>query len=161
MATITLSELKEILTYDAERGCLIWLVNRTRGRKGCVAGRIGGHGYWQVKLNGKMYLCHRLAWLLVYEKWPDQIDHINGNRSDFRLGNLRECTQAQNMANAKRIASKSLMKGVKAAASGRFGARILINGASVWLGTFDTEEQANDAYFAAAKSAHGDFACRG
>lgn len=103
MATqiLTQARLQELLTYDLNTGVFTNLMPRPKVRVGTVAGHThAGHGYRQIKLDGKLYLAHRLAWLHTYGVWPtDQIDHINRCRTDNRLANLREVTNAQNCQN--------------------------------------------------------------
>jgi hypothetical protein len=112
-------------------------------------------------ISGERLLAHRVIWAIVYGRWPrDQIDHINGVKDDNRLANLREATAVTNQRNQKRHSDKApLPKGVSAYANcGTFRARIVVNGKSIFLGTFPTAEEAHAAYVAAARRYFGEFA---
>lgn len=152
--------LREVLSYDPETGEFFWLV----GIKGVCAGdRAGGlsrsRGYWRIQLDGQRHTAHRLAWLYMTGEWPrDQIDHINGIRTDNRFANLREATNAQNGANSsKRENTTSKYKGVDRRGK-RWRAQIRSGGKKYCLGMFDTPEEAYAAYCAAARKFHGEFA---
>jgi len=102
--------------YDPQTGVLKWLRRprehfaNTQAWKnfntrfaGVEAGSPNSEGYVQIKISGKLHKAHRLAWLITYREWPSgQIDHINHNRSDNRLDNLRVVTNQQNTYNQKR-----------------------------------------------------------
>lgn len=113
--TVTQERLKELVSYNPATGEFVWnrrKKGRQRGKVGAKLGRLGPYGYWQLTLDHKEYKAHRLAWLYVYGKWPDnQIDHINGDRLDNRIANLRDATHAQNLHNSKR--SKANTSGAK------------------------------------------------
>lgn len=78
------------------------------------AGHITARGYVTIRISGKSYLGHRLAYLLTHGRWPiGEIDHINGNKGDNRITNLREVTRQQNTFNvARRSTNTSGYKGV-------------------------------------------------
>jgi hypothetical protein len=109
-----------------------------------------------------MYRAHRLAWLYVYGEALgefEEIDHINGDRQDNRIGNLRRATKSQNMANMRGHSKLGLPKGVSIQAkSRRFMACIMVGRRKKYLGTFDTATEAHAAYRAAAQEHHGEFA---
>lgn len=106
-------------------------------------------------------MAHRAAWLLHYGSWPEhEIDHIDGNRSNNAISNLRPATHTQNQWN-KRICArnKSGYRGVHfMKANGKFRAQIVTNGVRRHVGLFDTAEQAHAAYIAAAASQRGEYA---
>jgi HNH endonuclease/AP2 domain len=106
MTELTLEKLKKFLDYDAETGEFRWKIDRGRGvRKGDRAGFMcPTYGYWLLCVCGEQYKAHRVAWFYVYGRWPKaglDLDHINKNRSDNRIENLREVTRSQNMTNSK------------------------------------------------------------
>lgn len=158
---ITHERLRHILKYDSETGLFTW-VNppkhhpRMLGQK---AGSVKTKGYIQIRIDGKKYSAHRLAWLYVYGEWPEfDIDHANGNPADNGIGNLRQATNPQNQANRKRNSGKSIAKGVRRTQGGKFQARISVCKHQITIGTFDSESAAVSAYTNAAKQNYGEFA---
>lgn len=129
------------------------------GRKvkiGDVAGTIN-KGYRRVQVDGEHYLAHRLIWLMIHGKFPtDMLDHINGDKADNRITNLREATNQQNQHNRIKPQShnKSGFLGVNSHKCGRFQAQIGINGKIKYLGLFDTPEKAHDVYLQAKRKHH-------
>ena len=83
-------------------GVLYWERPKSnRIRKGDVAGTEHGNGYLKVRLGDKVYYAHRLVYYMHHGWMPEQIDHINGNRSDNRIDNLRAATKSQNALNSR------------------------------------------------------------
>jgi hypothetical protein len=119
-------------------------------------------GYWCIGLKRKQYKAHRLAWLMYYGEWPEKdIDHINCDRSDNRIENLRLGGKDINPRNQKiRSTNTTGFKGVKAP-SGRslkYMAKICVNREHIYLGMFTTPEEAHIAYCQAADKYFGEFA---
>lgn len=164
---ITAEELRRILSYDAQTGIFTWIEVRCLKQRGSIAGKKHNRGYWNIRIggrNGNLYLAHRLAWLYMTGKWPEnQIDHINGIRNDNRWGNLREATSNQNNQNGptRRNGLKwaYLLKGKKY--SRPWLSKIVVNRKIIRLGVFSTEEEAHNAGCDAAKKYHGEFANTG
>ena len=162
---ITAAEVRALFDYNAEDGHLRWRVPRRGQRLGAVAGSVGLNGYRRISFwdDGQekniCCLAHRLVWLWVHGEWPStMMDHINMNKDDNRLVNLRLATMSQNKSNQRiRKDSKTGFKGVLAKGSG-WSARIQKDGVTHYLGTYPTPEQAHLAYCNAAKTFHGEFA---
>lgn len=160
------NRLRELLSYDAETGEFRWLTKPNRSVRigsvaGCPRASARGRGDIGIRVDGKQYAAHRLAWFYVYGIWPvDQIDHVNCDASDNRLCNLREATAGQNQAN-KRIskANKSGIKGVCwHAREKRWYASIRYQGKSRHLGRFSSLEEARFAYWFYSNWFKGEFA---
>lgn len=149
--------------YDAETGIFLRVARQTRSRQIVpldhpVEAGTFKDGYLRISLFGKSFYAHRLAWLFVHGRWPkDQLDHINGDRSDNRISNLRECTDAENRQNWTRPKSNNPhgLIGVNwHAGANKFSAQIQINRKQKHLGLFETAEEAHSAYLAAKRSLH-------
>src|SRR4051812_34139236 len=96
---LTQQRLRELLDYCPETGVFTRRTKKGHERSGDVAGYRDTHGYIKLSVDYKRYYAHRLAWLWITGVWPPQIDHINRDRADNRLENLRVATPAQNAAN--------------------------------------------------------------
>ena len=108
---ITREEALQLIEPNFETGKLYWKVRR--GGPAIKGGEVGSFvgGYLKVKLKGKSYPVHRIMWLLAYGEHPDRfVDHINGDRVDNRLCNLRLVTKAENAKN--RLATKGSKSGL-------------------------------------------------
>jgi hypothetical protein len=157
---LTVERLRQVLSYDPDTGIFIWKLGTARGRPGAQAGVTGPLGYRYMAVDGRRYLAHRLAWFYAYGRWPkDQLDHINGERDDNRMGNLREATAAQNTWNGERKAGATGYRGVRKKGN-RFNAQIMVGNLRVSLGWFATVEEAAAAYAEARARFHGEFASK-
>jgi hypothetical protein len=163
LTELTAEGLRSLLDYDPATGLFRWRDSRTNVKAGSVAGTISRYGYRILSLSvgGKKrkYLSGRLVWLYVHGAWPvDEIDHINGVRDDDRLSNLREANRDQQMANRRcHLRSKSQLKGVESHHSGKWSARICVFKKRIYIGNFDTPEEASWAYRVHAEFYHGEF----
>lgn len=158
---VDLKRLKNLLDYNPETGVFSWKVfRRWNALSGGIAGHRAKNGYITIHIGGIVYKAHRLAWLYHYGVEPSgHIDHINLVRDDNRISNLRIATPSQNKMNGKVQADNRLgVKGVRKRRNGRYSARITINGNLVYIGTFDTAEEAHSAYCDMAKKHFGAFA---
>ena len=158
---LTAERARELLDYDPDTGVLTWKVGR-RGpaRAGAVSGYLGGNGYLRTRVDGRMYRNHRVAWLIATGSWPaDQIDHINGDRTDNRLANLREATARQNAHNTGLpVNNTSGFKGVHwHNHKGKWRAQVSHDGRLIYIGYFDTPEQASVAYEFYCEQTRGEF----
>ena len=106
---LTAEKLRELLHYDPETGIFTWKVSTSNGVKvGDITGCPSGPGYLGIRLQRRLHSAHRLAWLYVYGRWPKgQIDHINRNRTDNRICNLREVSHKQNNQNRSKAGNNT------------------------------------------------------
>lgn len=164
---IDLQRLKELLTYYPDAGVFVWShakVGKGRGRiePGTIAGSLNPYrGYIYLKIDQRMYSAHRLAYFYVNGAWPaDEIDHINGDKTDNRINNLRPATRSQNGMNTRaKSRNTSGIKGVDwNKKQQRWRARIRTLKGRKDLGGFLTKEEAAAAYARAAHELHGEFA---
>lgn len=159
-ALLTQALLKELLEYSPETGLFVW-----RNRLSCPsfkhAGKTAGcednMRYVSIKINGKMYLAHRLAWLYQTGNWPeDEIDHKNTIYNDNRWDNLRPAKRGFNMQNRQKASKgkeSSLPLGVFKNGN-RFAAKIRVDTKLVWLGSRATAEEAAQLYVDAKRRLH-------
>lgn len=151
---------KMVLNYNPDTGVFTWLASTGRVKAGDTAGTTRGN-YCYIRVNGSIRLAHRAAFAWVHGNWPEhQIDHINGDKRDNRICNLREATNKQNAANSPmRKDNTSGFKGVRPARThGKWWAHIYVDGRCRYLGTYDTPEEAHAVYLKAAEVEFGSFA---
>jgi hypothetical protein len=149
--------LNSILSYDKESGVLSWK-NRTfdspfanfwnKRYAGKPVTTISSAGYLFVGINKSKYLAHRVIWKMTTGQDALIVDHINRNRLDNRLCNLREASTSLSMHNKNHNGCR-LPQGVQPNKS-RFMARISNKGKSFYLGTYATPEEASAVYCHAA-----------
>ena len=162
---LTQKRMKELLTYDRETG----VITRTKtisgnAVKGMVAGTVKPNGYVQIQVDGKCYLGHRLAWLHEHGEFPSGfLDHINGQRNDNRLDNLRVVTQSQNCQNeSMRTNNTSGVKGVTwDKRKNSWLARIIHERKCIHVGNFKDIEEAREAIIRKRNEIHGEYANHG
>ena len=131
--------LRMELTYNPQTG-VFTRRNNPRGDANKAVGRIATKGYRQISVWGKRYVAHRLAWLYIHGEWPQgQLDHINRNKDDNRIENLRVVTNKQNQENVVRWAhNKSGRRGVRFdTGRGKWVAEMKHYGKKHTLGWFD------------------------
>lgn len=163
---ITVEELRDRLVYDPETGDFTWRVSPSvygnpyqRRFEGKKAGYLA-QGYLMIRLNGRTYGAHRLAWYYVHGKFPTkQVDHIDRCRSNNRIANLRLATQSEQLYNSKERCNKSGYRGVRAEpkCESSWTARIKVQGKEIYLGFFKSAEEAAEAYRRASIKYHGKF----
>lgn len=155
---VTQARLKEVLDYDPVTGIFTWLVDRGgKAKAGSVAGRMVGRNYFQIRVDGRDYYAHRLAWLYVYGEFPtNHLDHMNRNPSDNRIENLRPATQAENLQNMRKLRSNT--SGIIGVCwdkqSQKWRAQIKLNGRKIYLGLYNTIDEAAIARASAKAKLH-------
>jgi hypothetical protein len=159
--TLTQERLKELLDYNPESGHFYWKVKSNHFIKiGAQAGGINQKGYVIVGIEGARCYAHRVAWLFTYGKFPTaQVDHIDGDKSNNSITNLRLCTNAENHKNQGiRKTNTSGFKGVSWDSKNEswFAQTTLIN-RHIFLGYYESPEEASIAYNTFAKANHGQF----
>lgn len=139
---ITRAELLEL--FDIRGGELFWKVKIKGINPGDLAGGLSENGYWRIKIRGRSYKRSRLVWLFINgtDSYPLFLDHINRNRSDDRIENLRLVTNGENQRN--RTWGQSRFRYVYRD-GGRWRARVPTSDGLVSLGRFDTETAAHEA----------------
>ncbi len=145
-------------SHSAEHQCRQWN-SRFAGKN---AGARDARGYLNLHIFCKSYRGHRLAWVIMTGEWPvDEIDHINGVKSDNRFANLREATSSENKANiGVRRNNITRLKGVaiERRRHRRWVANIADSGRCRYIGSFDCPAAAHFAYLIEADKAYGEFA---
>ena len=175
---ITQEYLKSILDYNPETGIFRWKVRSVNmfedgffsAEHNCnlwnarFVGKPPGsidNGYLRISINYEKYRAHILAWVIINGSWPERdIDHINLDRSDNRICNLRLSEDGGNSKNCpKRKDNKTGYKSVHfCKRDKKYIARIQNNGKRIIVGYFSTPEEAHEAYKEAALRLHGEYA---
>jgi hypothetical protein len=139
-----MTNFNEYLQYDPETGIITWIqAKNNRIKVGQIAGTINHTGYLHIRLDGKLYQAHRLAWFLYYGKWPtNHIDHINGIKTDNRINNLRDVTRSENQLNRKGHRDKTYKYYNFHKQINKWQVQKRIEGKQKHLGCFETEELA-------------------
>jgi hypothetical protein len=152
--------LDALFEYQPDGRLLRKITSNPRAKEGTYSGSQGKAGYLRTQVAGTLYFNHRLIWLMHHGSWPKNLDHINNNKLDNRIENLRECNQTQNMQNCPN--KKSNTTGVKGVGwrpdKKKFRARIVINQKETCIGHFLTLEEASQAIKEARTKYHGEFA---
>lgn len=159
--------LNRAFAYDPESGNLYWKIRQGQMSPGKKAGfpaaepGIDGSKYQYVRLNGRNYSVHRVAWLLMTGSFPGkgmEVDHINRKRDDNRWSNLRVVTKAQNMRN--RSTNKNNSTGVRGISidNGKYRVRIQVDGKSKSIGNFFSMGDAESARREAEKTYFKEYA---
>ena len=148
---MNIEELKEYFKYDRDTGKLFW--NKRPSNRVIVGSEVGNYndqGYKVCRFKGKALRVHRVVWAITKGEHPSEfIDHINGDRGDNRIDNLRVVSNAQNLQNMKQAKGYTFHK-----KSNKFITQIAVNKEKIYLGSFDTEQEAHAAYLKAKKELH-------
>jgi hypothetical protein len=142
-----------------EDGAAYWLERSGPRAAGSLAGNVRREGYVAVGYRLKVFKLHRILFLHYHGYLPKEIDHIDGNPTNNRIGNLRAVTHAQNTRNAKiRKNSTTGVKNVRRRDGGRWEVRLRVGGRCVSFGCFASLEDAAAAAEQARETAYGEFA---
>ena len=152
---LTADQVRLLIDYDPDTGAMTRKVESMGYRKGAKGGYKDVHGYARIEINGVTYRAHRVAWLHYYGEWPrGAIDHINGDRLDNSIKNLRVASPSVNSQNiGNRADNQTGYKGVRINGSG-WSASIRVNNKRIHLGTYKTPEEAYAVYVAAKDELH-------
>lgn len=146
---LTQKDVWEVLDYNANTGVFMWGKSRRGVKTGVPLGTDNGFGYLRITVLGRSYYAHRLAWFYVKGTWPDQIDHINGIKSDNRIENLRDVTVQQNNQNKLKAQKNSDSKVLGVSwhkKAKKWQAHICVYKERKYLGLFDDVNEAHVAY---------------
>ena len=157
MSTPTQQRLIDLFNYDAETGSITRKIRTSKStRVGDNAGCTRKDGYKVVRVDGGLYLAHRLIWMYVYGHLGDEIiDHIDGDPGNNKLSNLRAGDANLNAQNQRKARSTSIDGFLGASRhKGKWSAQISTNGKKIQLGTYSTPEEASAAYKAAKRVIH-------
>lgn len=160
--SIPVPELRKLIDYDPGSGTFTW---RTRKLPkwdakfaGKTAGSVAATGYVTLRIMDRAYLAHRVAWAMVTGEWPGslQIDHIDGDRSNNRIANLRLATNAENAQNtgARSRNTSGYLGVVWFKPKRKWKAEIRAGGRYRHLGYFDDPAEAHAAYVSAKRELH-------
>lgn len=168
--SVSAEYVKDVLSYNPNTGKLYWKSEARCGfKKSVVMHRVGDEagtarksdGRIVVRISGSLYLRYRVAWLIEHGEWPDgEVDHIDGDSTNDRISNLRVTDRRTNQENKRRAIRGKLSSrylGVYANKEGRskpWRAAISSDGRQFYLGAFDREIDAHNAYLEAKRRLH-------
>ena len=160
MMSFEIDPVKLHSLFEYKDGDLIW---KTKKFEGKIAGSLKPTGYKVIEISGKNIMAHRLVWVMHNGNFKGYIDHIDGNRSNNRIENLRVVNRVQNQWNRKISHNNKLgIKGIRLRKdNNKFEARISINGSRLVLGSFDDLELAELVVMEARNKYHKEFANHG
>lgn len=147
---ITQKDLHDLLDYNQETGIFMWRKKRRGIKVNVPLGTCNGFGYLRITVLGKSFYAHRLAWLYVHGKWPaSEIDHINGDKKDNRIANLRDVSPQANQQNKIKAQKNSDSKILGVSwhkKAKKWQAHICVYKQRKYLGLFENIEDAAKAY---------------
>lgn len=159
-ADLTFTRLRELVEYDPATGKFKHIrmrsgVKHPNRMAGCYSKALG---YVLIRLDRRLYYAHRLAWLYVHSEWPfDEIDHINGDRSDNRISNLRcvdRKTNQENIRSAPSTSASGFLGVMFDTQKQMYRSSITADGKRLHLGFFATPEEAHASYLTGKRLLH-------
>lgn len=157
---LTQERLREVLVYQPDTGVFSWrIAMSSTGVKGVETGVISNNGYKKIRIDGRLYLAHRLAYLYMTGLWPSElIDHIDGNKTNNAWVNLRNANKSENAQNLRKAQSNNKASGLlgvyRAGSDERWGAKVNLNGRQHHAGLHATPEAAHQAYLSLKQKLH-------
>lgn len=169
---LSVADVRRLFVCDPTSGLLTWNARPesdfpskavwlmwNKQRAGEVVGAVSTEGYIVCSINKRQFKAHRLVWAHVHGAWPSQsIDHINGNKADNRIGNLRDVdlkTNNQNRVRANKDSSTGVLGVFWDKWRGKWKAQLNLGGGRVKnCGRFATKEEAHAAYVEAKRKLH-------
>lgn len=156
----SLGRLFQLFDLDKENGFLLHK-KKCGTKRGSTAGNVTPQGYRRVKIDGSLYLTHRVIYFMAFGKDPGllEVDHVNGDKSDSRPENLRLATRHQNRQNVGTYSNNTTKhKGTWFDKQRRlYFCAVQCDGVREQFGPFETLKEAADIYQKEAKDRFGDF----
>lgn len=154
---ISIYAINKRFAYNKELGTFTYISDSRFHKIGDIVGA-STHGYIRLCFGYETYLAHRIAWLLVNGTWPKyHIDHIDGDKTNNAIRNLRDIQHvynAQNVKSARGCSKTGLLGAWPSTSSCRFVSQIMANGTRKHIGTFDSAEDAHQAYLIEKRRLH-------
>jgi len=141
--------LKQLLEYNSQTGEFFWKIRRSNCAKhGWFSGTKRPDGYLAISIDKKIYLAHKLAWLWVYGELPPILDHIDEDKGNNKINNLRLSSKSLNGLNQAKPHKDStqIFRGISQTDSGKWMAKYCVDNKQIYLGSFETQEEASQVY---------------
>jgi hypothetical protein len=143
-----------------KNGKLYWTSTKGRALCGKEVGSITPYGYLECRINNKRKMIHHVVWFLHHGYWPKMLDHLDGDRLNNKIENLRECSTAENSRN--RVGSfRELPRNVYLNNNGSFRVALTVDYKQVVIGTFNNLDEAEQAAERARNEYFGKFQGQG